>query len=614
MQPRPDRLWRRGLVLLLIGLAGLALLASRPALALDYRVAVAGLDDHAELRQLVHDAALLEQLRASGVPSLFVLRQRAADDVERVQAVLRARGYYDGTVETDAAMDDGGSEAVATIRVETGPLYRIGSIAIEGAEGQPLSLMAASAVKLKTGAPARSSDILAAETDGLSALRAAGYAKARVARRRLLVNHDRHSMAVHLRFAPGPLVRLGAVQVEGLGDVAPVAVMRRIDWQPGALYSPSRLGATRGSIAALEVFESVDVSLVGLDAVSDQADEVTLPVRVVVKERPFRTIGGAATLSTDAGGAVEARWTHRNILGKAEKLEVVAHVGRLAARDARGIDTSLGATLTKPDFLRRGQVLTVESQLAMENPEAYERQALELGASLERPLFEHARGSTGVKLAVEKVKDNDDSGRERFVTVSFPNAIRHDTVDNPLDPTSGHVLSASVEPVLGVLDPGGSYLVAQLSGKTYWEALADKRLVLAGRATLGSIFGASTNDVPANQRFYAGGDGSVRGYAYQAIGPKDADGNPTGGRSLVELNTEARIRVTEDIGIVPFIDAGMVTDQSYIDFSGDLRVGAGLGLRYYTGFGPLRADLGIPINPGRGDNTFELYFSFGQAF
>ena len=137
--------------------------------------------------------------------------------------------------------------------------------------------------------------------------------------------------------------------------------------------------------------------------------------------------------------------------------------------------------------------------------------------------------------------------------------------------------------------------------------------MVAGRIAGGSILGADLTDVPANRRFYSGGGGSVRGYAYQGIGPKDINDDPIGGLSYMEANAELRIGVTDKIGIVPFIDVGAVSTGSALENS-DFQAGAGVGLRYKTPFGPLRVDFAVPLNPGPGDPDYGIYAGIGQAF
>ncbi len=156
--------------------------------------------------------------------------------------------------------------------------------------------------------------------------------------------------------------------------------------------------------------------------------------------------------------------------------------------------------------------------------------------------------------------------------------------------------------------------ILRATGTGYWDAFDDTRLVVAGRVSLGSIIGADVDDVPANGRFYAGGGGSVRGYAYQSIGPRDPNYEPTGGLSLIETSIEARYKVTETIGIVPFIDAGGVFEESWFDFGEDVLVGAGIGLRYYSPIGPIRLDVAVPLDKRSDDDVVQFYVSIGQAF
>jgi translocation and assembly module TamA len=137
--------------------------------------------------------------------------------------------------------------------------------------------------------------------------------------------------------------------------------------------------------------------------------------------------------------------------------------------------------------------------------------------------------------------------------------------------------------------------------------------VLAARLKVGTIVGAG--NVPPDKRFYAGGGGSVRGFGYQLVSPLAADGTPIGGRGLLESSLEMRIRLTDTIGVVPFVDAGSVSPTSLPGRDARIAVGAGIGARYYTGVGPLRVDFAMPVNPRGGiDKGFQFYLSFGQAF
>ena len=170
-------------------------------------------------------------------------------------------------------------------------------------------------------------------------------------------------------------------------------------------------------------------------------------------------------------------------------------------------------------------------------------------------------------------------------------------------------------PYLGLNDVSPDFLRLELDGSTYYSVIDKERLILAARAKLGMMAGDSANAIPAPKRFYSGGGGSVRGYQYQTVGPLDANNDPIGGRSLLEVGFEARVKITDSIGIVPFIEGGNVYESMAPDFSGEFLWGAGLGFRYYTAIGPIRLDVAVPLNKRPNvDDSYQIYISIGQAF
>ena len=170
-------------------------------------------------------------------------------------------------------------------------------------------------------------------------------------------------------------------------------------------------------------------------------------------------------------------------------------------------------------------------------------------------------------------------------------------------------------PYTDVLGPTLNFAKGRITTTRYLQLAKAPNLVLALRGSVGSLVGAERDEVPADERFYAGGGGSIRGIGYELAGPLDDDDKPLGGRSVVEGSVELRTRFGDNFGAVLFLDGGTV-DTSVLP-TGGTRVlfGAGPGLRYYTPIGPVRVDLGFPLNPRQGvDDPFQLYFSLGQAF
>jgi translocation and assembly module TamA len=331
----------------------------------------------------------------------------------------------------------------------------------------------------------------------------------------------------------------------------------------------------------------------------------SLPMTIRVDEGPHRSIGAGGGYSTDIGFGGQVFWEHRNFFGENERLRLT-----LAAAE---IQQSIGADFRKPAFLRRDQTLLMNVSASNEDTDAFEQQSISSFVGLERLFSPRWRGVAGV--SVSYLSTEDEQGRRNFLLFGLPiTATRHMT-DSLLDPTRGTRLDFAVTPYTG----GGAeqllFLQSSVAGSVYRAIDRRKRFVLAGRARVGSTVGEATEAIPADKRFYAGGGGSIRGYKYQSVGPLDTRRDPLGGRSLLELGGELRVRVTDSIGVVPFIDGGTVFDAPYPSFDETIRWAAGLGLRYFTDFGPLRLDVAFPINRRDDvDNRFEFYVSFGQAF
>ncbi|MDB5535909.1 MAG: hypothetical protein JWQ65_784, partial [Devosia sp.] len=147
----------------------------------------------------------------------------------------------------------------------------------------------------------------------------------------------------------------------------------------------------------------------------------------------------------------------------------------------------------------------------------------------------------------------------------------------------------------------------------YFGLAHHNQYVLDGRQKAGALIGPELSEITPDKLFFAGGGGSVRVYGFKSIGVDYGNGNVTGGRYLLEGSLEARAKVTKDIGVVGFIDGGYVAADRFPGLE-DLKLGAGIGVRYYTGLGPLRADIAIPLNKRAGDPDYAIYVGIGQSF
>lgn len=584
-----------------------------PGARLPYEVELTGVDD--DLRGTLNDSSTLVELKNDPPPSLIGLERRAESDRTRLQAALRSAGYYDARL--DIKVDAARQPARVSVEVEPGPLYHYKSVTVASASGAPLPGGPADPATLGLGAgePARGQPVLDAEAGLLRSLATRGYAFAKVADRRVTVDHTDRSMDVVFTIDPGPAVRYGATRIDGLEQVDERLVRGRLPWRPGEPFDPATLDRARQDIAKLEVFDTVRVRL----AERPGPDGVT-PVEVTVAERKRRFIGAGVSYSTLEGIGANAYWGHRNLLGGAERLRLGVEVGRVAG--ASGGKSSTGnnlpdlrfsANFRKPDFLWPHQSLVLNFAVTSDQPPAYDRVATELTGALEWQFTDRLTFSYGIGGERGRVRTRERSWQTAFVRI--PLGLAWNGTDDLLNPAKGERASLQVTPAL----PAGGdterpFTAVQFNGSVYHDFGTGGRYVGAARVGVGSIVGATLDQIPPDHRFYAGGGGSVRGYGFQKAGPRNRFNEPTGGRSLFEAGVEMRIKVTDSIGIVPFLDAGSVYDSALPDFSQTLRLGAGLGARYYTDFGPLRVDVGVPLNQSRGDARWQLYLSLGQAF
>jgi translocation and assembly module TamA len=577
------------------------------------------------------DAALrassqLESLREKGPVDPLALVLRAQQDVARLETVLQSFGYYQGRVAIkidERSLDDPAlpdhiaalsaeTKAAIAVTAELGPLYRVGEVKLEGnvPEGMRERL------GIAPGAPAVAAEILAGRDRLLGALLDEGHALARVEPPVAYENPAQRVLDLTFEVDAGPRVDLGEIRVTGLRDVDEAFVRNRILVRPGERFSPGSIERARQDLLSVGVFSGVTAR------VDDRLDASgRLPLTFDVQERPGRVLGLSAAYSTDLGGSVGASWSHRNLFGKAEQLNLSASMINLGGTAATGIGYNVSGQFIKPDFLRRDQSLELKLGALKQSLDAYDQTAILGGVNLNRKLTPTWTGSAGLSAIQERITQQ---GVQRdFTLLGIPVSLRYDSTGraNPLaDPTRGIIGNATVTPTLSLAGGDASnefFTLMQVSGATYldlarFDLAPPGRSVIALRALAGRALGASQFDLPPDQRFYGGGSATVRGFRYQSIGPRFEDGKPAGGTSIEAGSIEFRQRLFGDFGAVAFVDAGRVSVSGAHD---KLHVGAGIGVRYYTAIGPLRVDFAVPVkNNVPGNDSYQVYIGLGQAF
>lgn len=583
----------------LIVLASIAFTGPVRAQDVPYTVEMTGIGD--ELRRRVEEHARLFALADEPPASVVALRRRADEDADRIREVLRSEGFYDARI--DIAMEDEARPVPIRIIVDPGPEFVLQAYDLvyqvpEGfPEPGPVNL---EDLDLRIGQRARAEPVVQAQTALLRIMADRGYPLAAVTDRRVEVDFADQAMRVTVEVATGGQARFGEVTIEGLEDVGRSVIERRIPWEEGEVFSVSRIERLRVRLQDTRLF-----ALIRIATAEELREDGRLPITIRVEEALHRSIGAGASWSSTEGFGGRAFWEHRNLLGEGERLRVSA----MAAE----IRNALDFLYREPDFFSVDQSLLLAATIEELRTEAFITQTVGASAVVERAITSTWAVSGGV--ALERTFEEERNQRSSFTLVSFPLETRHDTTDDLLDPTGGNRLRVTVQPFVEGLGTAG-FTRIELYDSLYFQLReASPRLIAAGWARLGTIRGGDLDDVPADKRFFVGGGGSVRPFGFQMAGPVDAQGNPTGGLSAIGFGGELRVRVTETIGVVPFVEAGRADIEQWPKFGDQMLWGGGLGVRYHTPIGPIRADIAVPANPRRNiDDRYLVYLSLGQAF
>lgn len=570
-------------------------------LGIPYEVMIQGVDDHKllDMLQSVSDARALAKSKPPA--TLGLLRRRVDRDIGQFLKILKSEGFYGGRVTGDInAKTD---PVQVTFQVDPGPAYPLKSVDIQitqeaaATKEKPPDL---AKLGLTLGQAARGRTILNGEAALLRHFKKRGFALTQLTDRRVEVNHREKSLAVTYRIDLGQRARFGNTEITGLKSIDEAFLRSMIPWKKGDQFNIQLLEDAQTRLITTGLFSTVQVS-----QGETLQEEGFLPVNITVTDRKHRSISAGVSYMTDEGAGANISWEHRNLLGRGERLKLDTAVS--------GISLSAEGIFLKPQFLRNDQTLRLNLRFADETTDAFDSLSISSAVLVDRKLTKKITVGAGLAHKFSKVEQQGET--ERFSLLSLPLHFDWDSSGNLLDPKSGGRMILQVAPYHDIEKTDLNFLKSQITATRYLRLLKTPFLVLAGRASLGVMNGASLLDIPADERFYAGGGGSIRGYAYQSVGALDEDDDPIGGRSVLELSAELRFKLTDRIGMVTFLDGGSAFASTFPDSSEDLQWAAGLGFRYFTPIGPLRLDVGFPLDRRTDiDDTFQIYVSIGQAF
>lgn len=571
------------------------------------------------------DETLGDALRAASVLLTLKPGQASPDEVlaaaraeyGRLVGALYAEGHYSTVVSvlvdgreaaSIPALDAPGRITGVSVRVDPGPSFRF-----DQARVAPLAPKTDLPEAFARGKTARSGLIAEAARAGVDGWRAQGHAKAAIASQSIVADHRATTIDADIRLDAGPRLRFGAVTITGQQRTREKRIRDIAGLPEGEVFDPEEVDRAANRLRRTGTFRSVSIVE---DAVITRPDLLGMTIEVV--EQRKRRLSFGVEVSSLEGLDLTANWLHRNLRGGAERLQLDAYVSNIGASSS-GVDYGIGASIARPATLTPDTTLRFAAGLGHVEDPTQTADKLDVTLGFDHLFSETLTGRVDLGYAYSNgtsfTTDGRPFGSFLFRSLTLPVGLTWDRRDSTTDATRGFYIDTEVKPFLGLGTTGsGARLFADLRG--YRGFGPRQGFVLAARLQVGAVLGSDLLETPRDDLFLSGGAGTVRGQPYQSLGINVARGPVSlliGGNRFLAASVEARTRITDSIGLVGFFDAARIDIDNFFDPVGDWHAGAGLGLRYNTGIGPIRLDVAAPVAGDTGDGV-QVYIGLGQAF
>jgi translocation and assembly module TamA len=540
-----------------------------------------------------------------------MIAARAAEDEALVLRVLRAEGYYDAVANSAIEQLPEAGRLRVTLTVAPGNRYNFGTIAIDGPDTEPPG-MARRFLALTSGHPIRAVDVEAAEANVLLRLPQEGYPFPELKVRDILLDPETRLGDYTLPLNPGPRARFAGFTTQAdeghrlAFDAHHVGVLAR--FRRGELYDRRKVDDLREAMVSTRLFSNVSAEPV---LTEETAEDGTRYVNILVRQDagPARSIDASIGYNTGEGFRLEGAWEHRNLFPPEGAFRIAAIAGTK--------EQNLSIRFRRNNWGQRDRALLLQLDAGRRDFAAFQGYTARLYGLVSRESTPIWQKRWTYAYGAELLATNENRNGTAVISLSdayfiggLIGQLGYDRSNSLLDPTRGFRLVARVNPEASLRNGTAYYVRNLIDGSAYFPV--GDQFVVAGRVRLGSIFGIARDDLAPSRRLYAGGGGSVRGFGFQGLGPRDIMNVPLGGRSLVEFALEGRYRFG-NYGVVGFVDGGQVYEAQYPTFD-SMRFGVGVGGRVYTNFGPVRVDVATPIGRRAGEGLINVYVSIGQAF
>lgn len=569
---------------------------------ISYTVRFEGLQDQKTLKT-IRSLSQLMALRKKPPSSVNALRFRAESDIPELTRALQAAGYLEAQVSVH--IEEEFPNYTAVVEIEPGPLYGIDSykIRLVGPHGDQESdapLIDPEMVGISGWQPATTSLILESELNALNLLSQLGFPLATFQNREIVASGKTKGVVITITIDTGPLSLFGDTTIIGNDTVCSFLIEQSIGWCRGIRYDSCLVDSTQGALMDTGLFSSVYVT-----HDKELRENGELPMRIEVSETKHKSVSLGASYQTTYGPGAVLGWENRNINGLGRKLSLQADISQ---RAHSGI-----ATFLVPNFRTLGQSMIYQAQAAQESIKPYTKHSYSFLTRFDKQINPYVYFSVGPRIEYMRVSSSVDNGN--FLLLEAPLYLRWSNVSDFLNPESGFRFDYRGTFAVNVQHAKEFYYSQVAMLCTYLPIGPSRGLVLAQKITLGTIFSNGLGAVPVPNRFFGGSEDNLRGYRYFTVSPLNEDGKPIGGRSALYYSFEPRFRLSEMFGVVPFFDIGNVYSESLPNFEGEWRKSVGIGLRYFSFFGPLRLDVAFPLDRRKGlDPRWWIFVSVGQTF
>ncbi len=582
-----------------------------PALALqDLTFRAPGADK--TLEEVLRGASILLASKAEGNTAAQDLFADSQAEYGSLLNALYAAGHYSAVIHV--YIDGREAAAIAPLDaptridrievvVEPGPLFHLSRASVH-----PLPRKATLPEGFAPGHAAESGLVLEAVSAGIDAWRDVGYAKAAVAAQNLEADHRNATLSADVTLDPGPRLRFGPLTISGNQRMRTERIRAITGLPEGKTYSPEEIELAKDRLRRSGVFRSIT-----LEEGDTIAPPDLLPFHLSVVEEKRRRYTFGAELASPDGASITAGWLHRNLFGGGERLSIDGELRNLGSGNS-GTDYALKVALSRPATFTPDTTLTFASEIGHLDEEDYTGEVFTLSTGVTHRFSRSLTGRAAVEYTYLSVSDV--SADRIYRNLALPLGLTWDRRNSTTDATRGYYFDAEAKPFLGfgITDSGARFT---LDARGY-RGFGDRdRFVVAARFQMGAVVGSSLLGTPRDYLFYSGGGGTVRGQPYQSLGVNVLRSGTntfrTGGTHFIGGSLEGRVRVTEKIGVVGFVDVGRVDALGFFDDFGGWQAGAGVGVRYATSVGPIRLDLALPVGGDTGDGL-QIYVGLGQAF